>query len=101
MRHVPVKAQMMGRLGVHQGVGRHKDRWAVSHLPTGLLTGLAPTEDEAKRMASFLWGRFCRAYSKLTKEEVVAALPGWVQKWVKECLVKGAYLDPGLYEKGA
>lgn len=98
---VKVTAKAMGKLGVHRGIGDQKDRWAVSHLPTGRLTALLPTEEDALRMMSFLWGRFCRAYSKTEKDEVVGALPEWTKVWVKECLAKGAYLDPGPYEKGA
>ena|ERR1044072_7598769 len=97
-----VEAECLGTLAVHKGaLPRDAGKWAVTHIPLGVLVTVVGTEVDARKIAEFLWSGVSYAFSKTQWERVIGNLPFWVRPWCVACRKKGKYLDPQSFMEGS
>lgn len=84
---------ILGGISVRQGIA-NPSQWYVASQTAGLLICTVSSEEDAKRIGEYLWGKCCLAFREQTVEKITARLPLWVKPWVRECRKRKGWVDP-------
>jgi len=85
--------QVHGGFAVHPHVD-NPAYWSISHVKSGYHVVTVKAESDAKRIAEWVWRRYCLVFRKGTKEELVEAAPKPLTKWIKHCGAERKWIDP-------
>ncbi len=89
---VPCDALVYGNVVVHPDPFGSK--WAVTCSPLGARLALLDTDEDAVRVAEYLWATCRAALAGKTESVVKAAVPAWVKEWCLKLNKAGRWVDP-------
>jgi len=89
-----IQAEIYGYFGVHRPVGgsAKKNRWNITHIPTGRLVCYVRLKEDAKMIVELLH-TYREEFSSSSAEEIRKSMPKFITDWLKRCQNEGKYAE--------
>ena len=93
--------QTHGLIAVHPSIDHEsyhrKGMWCVTSVSCGACFAAVRTEEDAKRIALFLWSKCAMELREKDWRALRTILPKWVKPWILTCKSEQAYVDPAPF----